>query len=372
VRDYGGRAQHLTTVASQAIVQAYYGRKSKYSYFFGYSRGGANGLMMAQRYPEDFDGILAGAPPYSWAMEMVMQAWILKALTATPGSALSPAEMDALHAAVVRSCAGPDGLIADPRACEFDPASVRCPAAGFCLRDEQVEAVRRIYRGPQDSRGQPITRGLTRGSEFAWRKLWDVGRLGIDRAGGSWLGVWRYLVFEDPTWTIDRIDFDRDPPFAERKLGALLTQNNPDLAPLARRGGKLIVFHGWGDDMAPAEPTADYHAAVTARMGRDAADQVLRVFMIPGVDHALSGAGAGDVLQTERASLLPLEPERDLLVALQHWVEQGRVPERMIASKFDAQGRLTRTRLLCPEPQVARYAGSGDTHDAANWRCEAR
>ena len=375
VRDFGGRAQHLTTAAAKAAVEMYYGRPARYSYFFGYSRGGAAALMMAQRHPEDFDGILGGAPPYSWALEMVMQAWILRALTATPESALDAVELDDLHGAVARACAGPDGLIADPRECEFDPASLRCPSAdgSFCLSDAQVAAVRDIYRGPHDSSGRAITRGLTRGGEFAWKKLWNVPALGVDNAGGSWLGVWRYLVHEDPTWTLDRIDFDRDPLLAERKLGPLLTQDDPDLTAFARRGGRLILYHGWADDMAPAEPSVDYRAAVAAKMGEHAADEVLRLFMIPGVAHSRRGSpGAGDVMHTSGHDGVPLEPGRDMLQTLQHWVEEGVAPDRFVASKLDGEGRVTRTRLLCPEPRIARYGGRGDAYDAASWRCVPR
>jgi feruloyl esterase len=200
----------------------------------------------------------------------------------------------------------------------------------------------------------------------------DVQSLGVDAAGGSWLGVFRYLVLDDPTWTLDRIDFDRDPDFAERKLAAILTQDDPDLRRFARHGGKLIVYHGWSDDMAPAEPSVDYHAAVTAELGREATDAVMRLYMLPGVDHRRSGPGAGIVLQTEATPAVPATPGRDMLATLQHWVEDGVAPGPFVATKLDAQGQVTRTRLLCPEPQRARYAGSGDVFDAATWTCADR
>jgi len=375
VRDFGGRAQRLTTLAAKAVVERYYGEPPRYSYFWGASRGGGTGLMMAQRHPEDFDGILAGAPAYSWPGSMVRHAWIVKALTATPESALDAHAFDQLNAAVLESCAGPDGLIADPRECAFDPGSLRCPAAdgGFCLSDAQVTAVRDIYQGPHDSSGRALSRGLTRGGEFAWKRLWNVPAVGADAAGGSWLGVWRYLVHDDPTWTLDRIDFDVDPLLAERKLGPLLTQDDPDLTAFARRGGRLLLYHGWADDMSSAELSVDYRAAVAAKMGEPAADEVLRLFMIPGVAHSLSdGPGPGGVLHGAEAPAVPLEPGRDLLETLQHWVEDGVAPDQFVASRFDKQGRVTRTRLLCPEPRIARYDGSGDPLDAGSWRCERR
>jgi len=373
VRDFGHRAHHLTTLAAKAVIEAYYGRGVRYSYMWGYSRGGAQALAAAQRFPQDYDGILAGAPPVSWAREAAKQAWTIRAFSATPESALTPEQMDALSAAASRQCAGPDGLIADPRDCTFDPAALRCPGrdAGPCLSEAQIAAVRKVYAGPHTSSGERIFHGLARGSEFAWKTMYDVGALGVDRSGGSWLGVWRFLIFEDPAWTLERLDFDHDPAFAERKIGPLLTQDDPDLGAFARRASRLIVFQPWADEFVPPETVTDYHAAVVERMGREAADAVMRLFMIPGVDHRRRGPGAGLVVTDERTPVVPAEPGRDLLATLMRWVEEGVAPDRFVATKVDAGGKVERTRLLCPEPKVARHRG-GDPLDAGNWSCAPR
>jgi feruloyl esterase len=361
------------TVTAKAVIEAHYGRGPRYSYMSGYSQSGERALMSAQRYPADYDGILAGAPPLSWALEMTMRAWTIKALSETPASALDPTQAGKLHEAVTRCCAGPDGLIADGRDCNFDPGTLRCPAAdgGFCLRDEQITAVRKVYRGPHTSSGRSLYRGLAVGSEFSWPNLYNVGALGVDRSGGSWLGVWRFMIAEDPTWTLDRLDFDRDPLAAERKLAPHLTFDNPDLEPFARRGGRMILYQPWADEFVPPETLTDSHAAVVKRLGRARTDQVLRLFMIPGVDHGARGPGAGLVTHSERFPAVPLEPGRDMLATLQRWVEEGVAPDRFVASKVD-EGRISRTRLLCPEPKIARYRGSGDVQEPGNWDCVER
>lgn len=371
IEDFGYRAHHLATQAAKALVKRFYGRREAYAYYFGCSQGGTKGLMAAQRYPQDYNGILAGAPVYSWPAEMTFQAWNYRALTATPGAAISPAQMLALYAAAAKQCGGADGLIGDPRQCRLDPAVLQCPAGGAeCLSPLQVEAVRKMYQGPRDSSGTTLNRGLTPGSESRWEGLWTLVQPDPTRSG-SWLGVYRYMVFADPQWDPATLNFDADPQNARRKLGPILDPDDPDLSRFRERGGKLIVYHGWGDQMVPAETSTDYHAAVAARLGDQSVDEFFRLFMLPGVGHCSGGPGAGEILHTSQTDEVPLEPERDLLLALQRWVEHGEAPAHLVATKADDDGHVLRTRLVCPEPQASHYSGSGDPLDAASWECVA-
>jgi len=371
IEDFGYRAHHLATQAAKQLVQRFYGKPQRFAYYFGCSQGGVKGLMAAQRFPNDYNGILAGAPVYSWPAEMTLEAWNYRALTDHPGAAISEPQMLALYAASVKQCGGPDGLIGDPRLCQFDPAVLQCPADENCLSPVQVEAVRKMYAGPHTSSGMPLNHGLTPGSESRWEGLWDLVQPDPTRSG-SWLGVYRYMVFEDPQWNPVSLNFDTDPASARRKLGPILDPDSPDLSEFRKRGGKLLVYHGWADQMVPAESSTDYYAAVVARLGQKSVDQFFRLFMLPGMAHCAGGPGAAEILRSTQTRSVPLQPDHDVLVALVHWVEHGDAPARLIAIKTDDAEHLLRTRLVCAEPQVTRYRGSGDPLDAASWECVAR
>jgi len=372
VEDFGYRAQHLATGSAREILRKFYGLPERHSYFLGYSQGGTKGMMAAQRYPADYDGIVAGAPVYSWSKEMTFQAWNYRALTWNSAATISEAQMQALYDTTKKQCAGPDGLIADPRHCAFDPRSLACPPAvekgKECLSATQLEAVGKMYQGPRTSSGALINRGLTFGSESGWSRLWNLAEPDPTRSG-SWFGVYRDMIFEDPAWRPESLNFDRDPAIAKQKLGPILEPDSPDLHAFQERGGKLIVYHGWADTMVPAETTTDYQAAVADRLGTTAVDKFFRVFMLPGMDHCSGGPGPDQILQRTDAPSIPLTPEHDVLVALEQWVERGVAPEHLIASKVDHTGAITQTRLICPEPNTARYLGSGSTLTAGSWSC---
>jgi feruloyl esterase len=372
VEDFGYRAQHLATESAKEILKKFYGLAERHSYFLGCSQGGTKGMMAAQRFPADYDGIVAGAPVYSWSKEMTFQAWNYRALTWNNAATISEAQMQALYDATKKQCAGPDGLIADPRQCAFDPRLLACsPSAEKgekCLSATQIEAVGKMYRGPRTSSGESINRGLTVGSESGWPWLWNLAEPDPTRSG-SWLGVYRYMVFADPDWRPESLDFDRDPAVAKKKLGPLLEPDSPDLGAFQRRGGKLIVYHGWADSMVPPETTTDYRAAVVARLGTTTVNKFLRVFMVPGMDHCGGGPGPDQILQKSDSPSVSLTPENDVLTALERWVEHGVAPDRLIASKVDHTGAVTQTRLLCPEPHTAQYRGSGSALDAGSWKC---
>lgn len=367
--DFGYRAEHLVTQAAKNLTQQFYQRVPQHSYFVGCSQGGQHAMMEAQRFPEDYDGIIAGAPVYSWTDEMVDQAWNVRALQLTPTHVLSKEKTALISVAVQSACGGPDGLIADPRQCSFDPSRLLCSDANKeqCLTAAEVQAVRQIYDGPKTSSGVQLSPGLPRGSEGTWDVLWS----NPEHLGGSWDGVFKYMVFEDPAWDISKMNFDRDPQMARGKLGPALNPDNPDLSRFAERGGKIIVYHGWADHMVPSEVSVNYFDSVVKTLGQDRVDSFYRLFMIPGMAHCRGGPGADVLFQSDAAPDVPLRADRDLLTALEHWVENGEAPARFVVSKVDEHqgGKVTRTRLVCPYPTSATFSGKSDPTQAETWKC---
>ena len=370
--DFGYRAQHEATVAGKAVTRAYYGRDADFAYFVGCSQGGHHALMEAQRYPDDYDGIVAGAPANYWIGLMTAELWAGLATTRDPGQDLPRAKLPVLGAAVMAACDGldglEDGLIDDPRDCDFDPGVLQCEGedAADCLTAGQVAAARAIYAGPvRPSTGESLFPGYALGSEhFAapdglggWARYWS----GITEPGGSTAQFMQYSVFEDPDYDLKRFDFDADWDRANnRRLGndetlaSALNAIDPDLSAFKARGGKLISYHGWADALITGHYAVQYYENVLNAMGGlPETTDFYRLFMAPGVAHCRGGPG----------------PDRfDAVTALERWVEQGAAPDRLIASKV-VDGEVRRTRPLCVYPQVARYDGSGSIDDAANFAC---
>jgi feruloyl esterase len=369
VTDFGYRAEHAATQAAKALTKKFYRRAPRHSYFVGCSQGGHHGLMEAQRFPEDYDGIVAGAPVYNWSGEMTEQLWNERALQRTPAGALLVPKLRLLYESVVKACAGADGLIDDPRQCSFDPSAIRCTGANetSCLTDGEVEAVRQMYAGPKTSAGVQIYPGLSRGGEGGWDILWSKpGQL-----GGSGLDFYRFMVFQNPSWDLSMMDFERDPPLAKQELGNILDPDNPDLSGFAKSGGKIIVYHGWADHMVPSQVSIDYYDSVTAKLGFNRVNGFYRLFMVPGMWHCGGGPGANVLFQSEEATTVPLDPDRDMLTALENWVEHGRAPSSFTASRLSKDGTVERTRLVCPYPDVAKYRGEGDVTKAESFACSA-
>ena len=374
--DFGYRAQHEATVAGKAVTGAYYGREADYAYFVGCSQGGHHALMEAQRYPDDYDGIVAGAPANYWIGLMTGELWAGLATTKDPAQDLPREKLPLLGAVVLEACDAvdglEDGLIDDPRACDFDPGVLECAGAdgADCLTAGQVAAARAIYGGPvRPSTGEQLFPGYPLGSEWfeapdgrgGWGRYWS----GIARPGGSTADFMRYSVFEDPDHDLTQFDFDDDWVLANTRplgagaddtLGSALNAVDPDLSAFEARGGKLIGYHGWADALIPGSYAVEYYESVVAEQGGlDATADFYRLFMAPGVAHCRGGPG----------------PDRfDAVTALERWVEDGVAPDRMVASKV-VDGEVTRTRPLCRYPQVARYTGSGSIDDAANFACVA-
>ena len=372
IEDFGHRALHLTTVNAKAITAAHYGRPADYSYYVGCSKGGQQGLMEAQRYPQDYDGLIAGNPAHDWtSFYAAAHLWYSQATLADPDSYIPADKLPLLGDAVNAACDAldgiEDGVLDDPRACDFDPAQLTCAAGqdpATCFTPKQVEAVRAIWTGTTNAAGERVYPGLVPGGE-ATRGGWDRWVSGEEPFTSlHWLaaeGFFRNLVFDDLEWDFRSFDYDEDLAFALEKVGAALDAVDPDLRPLRDLGGKLLVYHGWSDaDISPLGSIDYYEDAVSVvGDGRDRetalADtrEFFRLFMAPGMGHCAGGPG----------------PNRfDALAALEQWVEEGQAPDRIVASRLTG-GVVDRTRPLCPYPEIARWNGTGSTDDAANFVC---
>lgn len=357
--DFASRSIHVTASAAKAVVREYYGRGPDRSYFTGCSCGGGQALSQAQRYPADYDGIVAGAPAnyptHMWPGELY-PAWVTHR---SPASMLPEEKLTLVHDAVLAFCDAMDGvedeILDDPRRCRFAPSTLACKDgdATDCLTAEQVDSVQRIYEGLADpSSGRQFWPGFERSSELGW-----TGH--VSKPFGSPLSYFKYMAFQDPSWDWRRFDFSDPGSFAalneaSRRLGPVLDSTNPGLAAFKKRGGKLIAYHGWVDpNIAPRNSISYYEAVQEAMGGAPETSSFYRLFMVPGMGHCGGGPG----------------PSRfDALTALEQWVEHGTPPDRIVASRT-SEGRVDRTRPLCPYPLVAQYRGEGSTDDAASFEC---
>jgi hypothetical protein len=362
--DFSFRAPHVVSLASKRIIATYYGAAPKYSYFAGCSTGGREGMLLAQRYPDDFDGIVAGAPASYITALVVYQTWLARSNTAADGSPiLTSDKLPALHNAVVAACDNLDGLVDrqldDPRRCTYDPVLLQCPAGADepgCLTPAQVEATRKLYAGPTDQAGRRLYPGnATHGSELAWNgwiiPIPGVGSIARLIADNSL----KYLSYPIGTPHSSADEF----PFTSAEFHRLSAEGykanamNLDLSAFQRSGGKLVIWHGWSDEAIPAHSTTDYYDRLVQRSGGLArTQQWARLFMVPSLYHCASGSTLGE-----------FDPLRETVA----WVERGEAPRKVIATGRDEQGNVLRTRPVFPYPLQARYDGSGSIDDAANF-----
>jgi len=384
--DFGYRAVHETTVQAKAIIRAFYGKNPSLSYFVGCSDGGREALMEAQRYPEHFDGIIAGAPANQWSHHFIGFVWNEQALLKDAASSIPPAKLAVIQSAALAACDAldgvKDGLIEDPRVCRFDPSVLTCKDADGpeCLTAQQVEALQKIYSGPKNPRtGAQIYPGYPPGAEAApggWA-AWITaakpeGAIQF-RFGNTYYGQ---AVFEDPKWDFKTLNFDQDVAFGDEKAGSVLNSNSPDLRSFRARAGKLIQYHGWGDAAIAPLGSIEYYESVRSFLGKfpdarsDSSRPVqdfYRLFMVPGMGHCGGGVGPNSFGNGATASA---DPEHNVFAALERWVEKGVAPERLIGTgKAVGDPAKTLTRPLCPYPQVARYNGTGDPYSAASFAC---
>jgi feruloyl esterase len=384
VVDFGWRAVHLTAVAGKALAEIYYGAAPRNSYFVSCSNGGRQGLMEAQRFPDDYDGIIAGAPAYNWTGLFTGFVWNAQWLS-QPGASIPAAKTPAIASAVLAQCDTvdglADGLLGDPRQCRFDPVVLRCAAdeTNACLTDPQITALRAIYQGPQTPDGTQIYFGFPPGGETtpgsAGWDLWIFGAgpgASIQSAFGS--NFVQYVVGAPDGWTPADFDFGSDFERLEATTATTFNATDPDLSRFAARGGKLILYHGWSDAAIPAQGTIAYHDAVVREMGADDAAGFMRTFMAPGMHHCAGGVGPSDFGQ-DGPSPENDDPATSLTAALQAWVEEGRAPEQVIARQMvppgASQPETIRTGLLCAYPQQAALMPGGDPLRAENYVCHA-
>ena len=382
VVDFGWRAVHLTTAAGKALTRAYYGSAPRKSYFVSCSNGGRQGLMEAQRFPNDYDGIIAGAPAYNWTRLFTDFVWNAQWL-AKPGAWIPAAKAPAIAGAVLAQCDKldglADGLLSDPRQCRFDPAVLRCAAGetNACLTDPQIAALRAIYRGPRTPDGKQIYFGFLPGGETAPGSAgWDMWIFGaqpgasIQNAFGS--NFVQYIVGAPDGWTPAGFNFGSDFARLQAKIAPVFNAADPDLSRFAARGGKLILFHGWSDAAIPAQGTLAYRDAVVRKMGAEKAAAFLRTFMVPGMHHCGGGVGPSEFGQGG-PDPDNNNPATSLTSALRAWVEGGPAPEQVIARQTLPPGapapKTIRTGLLCAYPQRATLIAGGDPSRAESYMC---
>ncbi|HTR38956.1 MAG TPA: tannase/feruloyl esterase family alpha/beta hydrolase [Bryobacteraceae bacterium] len=371
--DYAYRAVHLTAKTSREITRDYYGKPIAHAYWNSCSNGGRQGLIEAERFPEDFDGVVTASPWVDQTGFTIGALWNEKAVSAVT---LTPAKLALVADKVMAKCDAidglKDGLIDDPRKCDFDPARdvPACSAGGDgadCLTTEEAAAVAKVYSGPI-SNGKPFFPGYMPGSEAVVPNLFGGG------AGSGWLnvivatqpdrkpadfnlgeGAMKYLVPKPPKPDYDyrTFDFDHDTHLLD-DWGKLADATNPDLSKFRKRGGKLLMTYGWADSILQPMMGVNYYEQAVAKNGPDT-PQFFRLFMAPGMEHCGGGIG----------------PDRhDSMTAIIDWVEKGKAPDTIMASRV-VDKQVVRTRPLCPYPQVARYSGQGSIDEAANFRCVA-
>jgi feruloyl esterase len=356
--DFAYRAVHEMSVSSKGIITAFYGRAPRLSYWNGCSTGGRQGLMEASRYPDDFDGIIAGAPANNQTKLCAWRLAVESKILQQPSSVVPPSKLALVNAAVLSACdpldGVADGLLADPHRCRFDPARLLCRGDddGRCLTAPQVEAVKMGYAPAKRRNGDLIYPGLVPGGETGWVMLTAAN----PEPGSIDVGMFRYAAHQDPGWDWRTFDLDRDTALVDERAG-VIDVTNPDLSAFKARGGKLLIYHGWNDGgsggaISP-QNSINYYSSILKKMG-PRQDGWLRLFMVQGMAHCGGGPGPNQV---------------NWLGAMERWRESGVAPDRVLATRV-TDGRVDMTRPICPYPQLARYSGVGSTNDAGNFACK--
>jgi feruloyl esterase len=379
VTDFGHRAIHAMTAVAKAVIRAHYGRPARHSYFSYCSNGGRQALMEAQRYPEDYDGIVAGAPAHHWTHLMAKDLAVALAIHGEAASYIPPGKIPAIARAVNATCdardAVTDGVLDDPRSCRFDPETLLCRDGDSeaCLTPPQARALRTVYEPLRDAEGREVYPGFLPGAEEGeggW-EAWVTGSArerGLLFAFGT--GFFPNMVYDRPGWDFRQARLEEALTAAVEKTAEKVDATDPDLAAFRARGGKLILYHGWNDAAIPAEGTIRYYDAVRNRLGERETEDFVRLYMVSGMKHCYGGPGpnAFGQLGTPPSD----DPRRDVTRAIERWVEVGEVPSVILATKYvddDPAKGVQATRPLCPYPQVSVYGGQGEWKDAASFRC---
>jgi hypothetical protein len=393
--DFGYRALKETTDNAKAVIKAFARDAPQFSYFAGCSDGGREALMESQRYPDDFDGIVVGDPANNWIPLLSQHVWDMQGQLASSGSYILPAKLPAITNAALAACDGLDGVldgvINKPRQCHFDPSELLCSGgdSDSCLTAAQLAAVKHVYAGPHNSAGQTVNPGFLPGAE-AYAGGWSTWITGpgpgadtLTQSAQYEFGTnfFKYMVFDDPNWDLTTLNFDRDLAIAYSKpvdgqaLGDVLDSVDPDLRPFQSHNGKIIQYHGTTDAAIPPGNSIEYRRSVLSFFGvydqRDPAGEVgsfYRLFLVPGMQHCSGGPGANTFGQGAPLA----DSDHDVIKALEAWVEQGKAPAQIIATKYTNDNPTQPAlfnRPLCPYPTMAAWNGTGDASDAANWSC---
>ncbi len=367
IADFTLRAQHVVTVIGKQLTSAFYGSAAKYAYFNGCSQSGHHGMMEVQRYPEDYDGVIAGAHTSDWTTNMASQAWVAYQQFGNKGAGgITKSSYAEVSKYILAKCDGKpgvdhlvDGVLDDPRKCAFDPVELQCSGASTdapsCLKPAQVAALRAMYQGHKTASGETIAVPYALTAESG--ASWPNNQTTPTNPQGSWADYIRYPLFVDPGYDFSKFDFDVDPLTARAKLRPIYDASLTDLSAFQRRGGKLLMYHGWSDSQISPFLSIGHWEAIRKTMGASEVEKFARQYLVPGMDHCGGGAGAGDFL---------------MLDALSKWVEQGIPPDGTDADNtIVANGADGRTRPLCPYPLIATYKGAGDARSAGNFSCKA-
>ncbi len=352
--DFAYRAEHEMTLEAKRLIEALYGQIPAHSYWSGCSGGGREGLLQAARYPQEFDGVVAGDPANirrnAWALSLAVQTF------KDPSAYIPPAKYPTIHQAVLNACDAidglKDGLIEEPERCQVNFNVLECRNADSpsCLTPRQVQSAQALISPLKSSTGKILFPRLEPGTELRWARL-----AGGPEPASLFLDEFRYVVFNNPDWDWRTFDLDRDAARAH-EIDSHVDEFDPNLTAFANRGGKMLIYHGLADQqVAPGSSVDFYNAAREQSSVKPAAADWIRLFMAPGMGHCQGGEGPDTF---------------DALGALERWVENGRAPERIIASQLN-DGQVVRTRPLCPYPQVARYDGKGNPNDAASFLCRS-
>jgi feruloyl esterase len=355
VVDMGYRAVHEMTVQAKSIIDAYYGNAPKLSFWNGCSQGGRQGITEAMRYPADFDGIVAGASALNTMFMGGVRIALNQAVHKTPDSYIPPEKYAMVHNAVLEACDAldgvKDGVLENPTRCRFDPKVLECkgPDGPGCLTTAQVETARVLYAPVKNEKAGALLFPalLQPGSELGWATLAGPEPLGNALEG------FKYVVFKDANWDWHRLNGATDIDLAVKMDNGVLGLRDPNLKPFFDRGGKLLMYHGWSDPQVPSMNSVTYFNDVANKVGKVAIGKSIQLYMVPGMNHCQGGPGTDTF---------------DKMGAIEQWVEKGRAPDQIVAS-HRTDGKVDRTRPLCPYGKVAKWKGTGTTDDAANFTC---